>query len=269
MQLYRGIGGIAPLFPKDDTMWRWVHSLATWSTYLRQKNFLFPLNRSLGKPQSGSGHFGEDKISWSCRDLNPELSSPYPSHRTDCAVLDPLNDCFKINSVCSKLLLGRWILASWRLSFNIRLWETYVQRMREPNPCFMGEPSWPEMCATLPPECACPKRNSLHFSLSFNISFFLNWNPSFDDMFQMNVYRFSMSWSRVLPTGDVDIISKVGLAYYNSLVNELIANGIEPMVSSSWNSRIWRELYDTVSFVVVVKVSEEIFSSFYITYKYV
>lgn len=87
-------------------------------------------------------------------------------------------------------------------------------------------------------------------------------------MFQMNVYRFSISWSRVLPTGDVDIVSKVGLAYYNSLINELIANGIEPMVSSSWNSRLRRELHDTVNFVVVAKVSEELSASFYNTYKY-
>jgi len=86
-------------------------------------------------------------------------------------------------------------------------------------------------------------------------------------MFQMNVYRFSMSWSRVLPTGDVDIVSKVGLAYYSSLINELIANGIEPMVSSSWNSRLRKELYDTVSSVVVVKVLEELSASFYNTYK--
>jgi beta-glucosidase/6-phospho-beta-glucosidase/beta-galactosidase len=54
-------------------------------------------------------------------------------------------------------------------------------------------------------------------------------------MFQMNVYRFSVAWSRVLPTGDVDVVNKVGLAYYNSLINELLANGIEPMVSARWN----------------------------------
>ena len=84
-------------------------------------------------------------------------------------------------------------------------------------------------------------------------------------MFQMNVYRFSISWSRVLPTGDVDIVSKVGLAYYNSLINELTGNGIEPMLSSSWNSRLPRELYDTVSFVVLAKVSEELSASFYNT----
>jgi hypothetical protein len=84
----------------------------------------------------------------------------------------------------------------------------------------------------------------------------------------MNVYRFSISWSRVLPTGDVDIVSKVGLAYYDSLINGLIANGIEPMVSSSWNSRLRKEHNDTVSFVVVANVSEELFASFYNTYKY-
>lgn len=87
-------------------------------------------------------------------------------------------------------------------------------------------------------------------------------------MFQMNVYRFSVSWSRVLPTGDVHIVSKAGIAYYNSLINELIANGIEPMVSSSRNSKLLRELYDTVNFVVVANVSEELSASFYNTYKY-
>lgn len=47
----------------------------------------------------------------------------------------------------------------------------------------------------------------------------------------MNFYRFSISWSRVLPTGDISSINELGLQYYDDLINELIRNKIEPMVT--------------------------------------
>ncbi|KXS96640.1 hypothetical protein AC578_6908 [Pseudocercospora eumusae] len=45
-------------------------------------------------------------------------------------------------------------------------------------------------------------------------------------------YRFSISWSRVIPQGGRnDPINEAGLRYYKDLVEELVANGIEPMVT--------------------------------------
>lgn len=43
-------------------------------------------------------------------------------------------------------------------------------------------------------------------------------------------YRFSISWSRVLPDGTGKVNEK-GLQFYSDLVDELLANGIEPLVT--------------------------------------
>ncbi|MCI1880967.1 MAG: glycoside hydrolase family 1 protein [Sporolactobacillus sp.] len=44
-----------------------------------------------------------------------------------------------------------------------------------------------------------------------------------------NCYRFSISWSRVFPQGDGPI-NPQGVEFYDRLVNQLIASGIQPMI---------------------------------------
>lgn len=46
----------------------------------------------------------------------------------------------------------------------------------------------------------------------------------------IRAYRFSISWSRVLP-GGVGSVNEAGLAFYDRLVDELKKNGIEPYVT--------------------------------------
>lgn len=43
-------------------------------------------------------------------------------------------------------------------------------------------------------------------------------------------YRFSISWSRLFPNGDSQREER-GFAFYHRLINELIANGIEPVIT--------------------------------------
>ncbi|KRO00548.1 glycoside hydrolase family 1 protein [Companilactobacillus kimchiensis] len=46
----------------------------------------------------------------------------------------------------------------------------------------------------------------------------------------MKAYRFSISWSRVIPNGSGKI-NEAGLKFYDDLINELVKNNIEPIVT--------------------------------------
>ncbi|CAK1543625.1 unnamed protein product [Leptosia nina] len=47
----------------------------------------------------------------------------------------------------------------------------------------------------------------------------------------LDYYRFSISWTRILPTGFPNKISDDGVRYYNDLINGLLEKGIEPVVT--------------------------------------
>ncbi|KAE9588311.1 hypothetical protein Lal_00002712 [Lupinus albus] len=55
-----------------------------------------------------------------------------------------------------------------------------------------------------------------------------------DIMIDMNMdaYRFSISWSRILPKGKISGgVNKEGINYYNNLINEVLAKGLQPFVT--------------------------------------
>ncbi|XP_058779880.1 beta-glucosidase 18-like [Vicia villosa] len=47
----------------------------------------------------------------------------------------------------------------------------------------------------------------------------------------VNVYRFSISWTRILPNGLYGDINPIGIMFYNNLIDNLLLRGIEPFVT--------------------------------------
>lgn len=47
----------------------------------------------------------------------------------------------------------------------------------------------------------------------------------------LDFYRFSLSWSRILPSSFPDKINPAGVDYYNRLIDEMLKYNIEPMIT--------------------------------------
>lgn len=46
----------------------------------------------------------------------------------------------------------------------------------------------------------------------------------------VNAYRFSLNWARILPNG-IGKVNQKGIEFYNNLIDELLAKGIEPYIT--------------------------------------
>lgn len=49
----------------------------------------------------------------------------------------------------------------------------------------------------------------------------------------INAFRTSINWARVFPNGDDEKPNQMGLQFYDSLIDEIIANGLEPIITVS------------------------------------
>ena len=62
--------------------------------------------------------------------------------------------------------------------------------------------------------------------------FYHHWREDIALMkeFGMKAYRFSLAWTRIIPDGDGEV-NQHGIDFYNQVIDELISNGIQPLVT--------------------------------------
>lgn len=65
------------------------------------------------------------------------------------------------------------------------------------------------------------------------VDFYHHWKEDIKLLAEMgsNVFRFSIGWSRIFPTGDEDLPNEEGLKFYENVIDELHKYGIEPLIT--------------------------------------
>ena len=63
--------------------------------------------------------------------------------------------------------------------------------------------------------------------------FYQRYPDDLDLMARMQIpaFRFSLSWSRILPDGTTGNINKAGIDFYHRLIDQCLARGIEPWIT--------------------------------------
>ncbi|WP_394773464.1 GH1 family beta-glucosidase [Flavobacterium sp.] len=62
--------------------------------------------------------------------------------------------------------------------------------------------------------------------------FYNSYQNDIDLISELNIpnFRFSISWSRIMPTG-IHPVNQAGIDYYNKIIDSLLASGIEPWIT--------------------------------------
>jgi len=65
------------------------------------------------------------------------------------------------------------------------------------------------------------------------VDFYHHWKEDLALLAEMgcNVYRFSICWSRIFPTGEEDAPSEAGLKFYDDIIDEMLRLGMEPLIT--------------------------------------
>ncbi|MCO6063076.1 family 1 glycosylhydrolase, partial [Pseudomonas sp. MOB-449] len=78
---------------------------------------------------------------------------------------------------------------------------------------------------SIDPNHSYPNHEGIEFSLRSKDDIAL-----FKEM-GLKCLRTSIAWIRIFPNGDEDVPNEEGLAFYDRIFDELIAQGIEPVVT--------------------------------------
>lgn len=76
------------------------------------------------------------------------------------------------------------------------------------------------------------KRSDRQADTKVAADFYHRWREDIELMARLGLkaYRFSISWSRVIPTGD-GAVNEEGVAFYDQVIDCLLAHGIQPLVT--------------------------------------
>ncbi|XP_022128840.2 myrosinase 1 [Pieris rapae] len=90
-----------------------------------------------------------------------------------------------------------------------------------------GENIWDHMTHTMP-EVIADQSNGDEAADSYH-----NYKRDVEIMRELGLdaYRFSLSWSRLLPNGQANIVNQAGVDYYNNFINEMLKYNITPLVT--------------------------------------